>query len=108
MGRTYHIRMCQFECRLTYAINQTGCMPWDYPNPSSDQIMQERPICTSGNNTESNQLQRFEKAMKSPKSLDNCNCMPNCEEVNFELQVKQYISSMKYSNNTFQVQHDCT
>ncbi len=87
MGNSYHTRMCEFECRLKYAIGRSGCIPWDYPVPLDNPKWQELPTCKSANKTGNNTLAKFDWAMKSADSLDNCKCETNCEEVNFELQV---------------------
>ncbi len=78
--------MCQLQCRLEFAKKEAGCLPWDYPSGPGDSNVVD--ICQA-RNTSVNDVADFEAAMNSADSLETCkHCLPNCEEVNFEIQVE--------------------
>ncbi len=78
---------CKFECRLLYALNVSGCIPWDFPFPlATDKIRADFPICQSRNSNKNRGLTRFEKAMNSEKALSTCRCLPNCKEIAYKTQ----------------------
>ncbi len=86
MFNAYNERSCRFECRLRHAVNKTGCIPWDYPMPRSSSSPSP-PLCTSSKNASENLLRAFEAAMSDNGAANACDCPPNCEEVNFKIQV---------------------
>ena len=77
---------CLFECRLKYAIRNSGCIPWDYPIPEGVNEA-ETDICTAGNSGRGN-LASFQDLMNSENSTKKCKCLPDCEEIKYERQVK--------------------
>ena len=86
----YREEGCLFECRLRFAAKNAGCIPWDYPMPRN---LSDMPLCTSSSGNYysnlgiSRTLEKFEQLMNSNRSLANCNCLTNCEEVEYETQV---------------------
>ena len=82
MLRDYRKEGCLFECRIRYAADKAGCIPWDYPLP---QNMSDTTLCKSSNDEQT--LEKFEQFMDSAKSISNCSCLSNCEEVKYETQV---------------------
>ncbi len=85
MFNFYDEKSCQFECRLQYAANKSGCIPWDYPIPKGFSGL---PICTlSSADPNMDGLVIFENAMDSADSLSGCECLPNCEETQYRTQV---------------------
>ena len=116
MFKTYSLKGCQFECKLTNTFKSVGCIPWDYPIPPSLGHEGNIPICnssvkqgepefiifqhpeTSSRSPVPNpnfvpptpsSLARFNDYMDSKKSVENCgHCIADCEqEVRFETQV---------------------
>ena len=79
---------CMFECRLKFAIISSGCIPWDYPVPGG---MDEAKfdVCVANKNG-SDTLASFQQVMDSEKSIRNCKCIPDCQEVKYEPQVCMY------------------
>ena len=75
----YREEGCLFECRLRFAAQEAGCIPWDYPLLKN---MSELPLCKSRT------LEKFETSMDRNDSLTYCKCLPNCEEVEYETQVR--------------------
>ena len=82
MFKLYRKEGCIFECRLRFAAQTAGCIPWDYPTPKN---MTDMPFCKSSENEKT--LEIFDQVMDSKGSLANCNCLSNCEEVHYETQV---------------------
>lgn len=82
MLKHYRKEGCLFECRLRFAAKKAGCIPWDYPMPKN---MSDVPLCKSSNQDKT--LEEFGIQMDSKASLSNCNCLSNCEEVEYETQV---------------------
>ena len=82
MLKHYRKEGCLFECRIRYAADQAGCIPWDYPMPKN---MSEIPLCKLS--VDEQTLLKFEQFMDSEASLRNCNCLSNCQEVKYETQV---------------------
>ena len=86
MFRAYTKRGCQFECRLRSAAAYANCIPWDYPVPKD---LEGMDIClTMLNATTNNPLGQFHAKMDDPKSLHKCACLPDCEEITYETQVR--------------------
>ena len=92
MFNEYSQKGCIFECRLQNTYNHVSCIPWDYPIPPS---VNEKyvEICNSSYNSSSmetnadSKLAAFEKYMNSKESIENCSCLPDCEQQVFEAQV---------------------
>ena len=76
---------CLFECRLIYAIRNSGCIPWDYPVPEGMNGA-EIDICTAGNSGRGN-LALFQELINSENSTKKCECLADCEEIKYERQV---------------------
>ena len=78
-----------FECRLKNAINEAGCVPWDYPMPRSMSLERNKKICNSIYNetVKNSTLSKFHGFMNSGKSIANCECLSDCEEVVYEATV---------------------
>ena len=91
MLKHYRKEGCLFECRIRFAADKAGCIPWDYPLP---QNISDIPLCKSS--VDDQTLEQFGQYMDSEKSLANCNCLSNCQEVKYETQVS-------YSFNIFPV-----
>ena len=91
MFNFYDEKSCQFECRIKHSILESHCVPWEYPTPLGlEADWNGFPICTSVSGNKG--LAKFERAMNSAKSLKDCDCLPNCEEVAFETQVLKLLS----------------
>ena len=89
MFKYYREEGCFYECRIKYASQRAGCIPWDYPTILN---MSDTKICTGAldrQKMENGLLEVFEKHMQNDSALQNCNCEPNCEEVAFHTEVKQ-------------------
>ncbi len=104
MFNTYNEKSCQFECRLRHAINvlnntnipnttteeemgDKNCLPWDFPVPEDLSDAVSKHFCFSAQDSNHNYLEKFDRAMNSDRSLDNCShCLPNCQEVVFKTQ----------------------
>ena len=86
MFNEYSQKGCVFECRVQNTYNNIGCIPWDYPIPPS---VNEKhvEICNSMETNADSKLAAFEKYMNSKESIENCNCLPDCEQQVFEAQV---------------------
>ena len=83
----YRKEGCLYECRIKFASQMAGCIPWDYPTTMD---MSNTEICLSGQWKtvfEDGALQLFEKYMQNDSALENCNCEANCEEVAYHLEV---------------------
>ena len=80
-----------FECRLRNAIDEVGCVPWDYPIPPTITMEGINQLCNSSfahdETVENSTLSRFEAFMNSGESMTNCECLADCEEVVYEAQV---------------------
>ncbi len=90
MFKRYSQEACLFECKLKYALNKTGCIPWDYPLPihAENDTEWEASICTSVAPDGKNRLATFEAAMDSHKAREGCSaCLPDCEDTQFKVQV---------------------
>ena len=101
MFKGYREQACRFECRLKFAARKAGCVPWEYPLPTSrDFNWTSLPFCLSstktnaslevGNGTSS--LAVFESLMNVVESQQEeggqgCDCMPNCEQIEYDTQV---------------------
>ena len=83
MFKYYRKEGCLYECRIKYASQKAGCIPWDYPTMKN---MNDSSICTSHKGA----LEEFEIHMQNDDALANCNCEPNCEEVAYKTEVKLY------------------
>ncbi len=40
MFNSYNEKSCLMECRIEYAYNKSGCLPWDYPIPAKLRVIQ--------------------------------------------------------------------
>ena len=83
MFKYYREEGCLYECRIKYANQMAGCIPWDYPSIVN---MSNAAICTSneyGNGT----LEVFEMHMQDDSVIDDCIYEPNCEEVAYHTEV---------------------
>ena len=90
MFNEYSQKGCVFECRVQNTYNNIGCIPWDYPIPPSVNEKHVEICNSSYNSMETNadsKLAAFEKYMNSKESIENCNCLPDCEQQVFEAQV---------------------
>ena len=90
MFKTYSLKGCQFECKLTNTFKSVGCIPWDYPIPPALGDEENIPICNSSAREDAlSSLAEFNLYMDDAKSLESCSqCIPDCEqEVRFETQV---------------------
>ena len=89
MFRNYTQEGCIFECQLKNAFETIGCLPWDYPVPPQLEKQDTNHIrmCNSSSSTSESDLARFEDYMNSVNSTINCDCLSDCEEVSFEIQV---------------------
>ena len=91
MLHNYTKEGCLFECRLTNAFREIGCLPWDYPIPPSLEQGQKGHIriCNSSRRSDvtENDLAKFDGYMNNERSASNCHCQPDCEAVAFEIQV---------------------
>ena len=86
MFKYYRQEGCFYECRIKYASQLAGCIPWDYPTTID---MNDTKICTRGTRGGQGSLEVFEEHMQNDSVLEKCNCEPNCEEVAFHTEVKQ-------------------
>ena len=84
MFKYYRKEGCLYECKLKYASQMTGCIPWDYP---TNKNISEFGICTTDNEEAS--LEDFDMHMESDDALVDCNCEKNCEEVTYHTEVRQ-------------------
>ncbi len=91
MFNTYSQESCQFECRLRYAGEKAGCIPWDYPHPDNLSNGTGLPFCLSNENATLNTLAAFEAAMNSNTALKGCSCSPNCQEIKYKTQVRRIV-----------------
>ena len=88
MFKQYKQLGCMFECRLKYAIINSGCIPWNYPVPGGMNEA-EFDVCVAHiqKENDTSNLALFHILMESEESMVNCNCIPDCEQVTFEPQV---------------------
>ncbi len=82
MFHIYSQKSCQFECRLRYARDRVGCVPWDYPVPTD--VEGGVPVCIK--NLDNNMVKEFSAAMDEA-DIEACDCLPDCEAVHYEVQV---------------------
>ena len=88
MFNEYTHKGCIFECRVKNAFNIVKCIPWDYPIPPTLMRSQNIQICNSSRETnQESELELFDNYMNSRESIENCDCMPDCEQQSFETQV---------------------
>ncbi len=40
MFNSYNEKSCLMECRIKYAVNVTGCLPWDYNLPPGIEVIE--------------------------------------------------------------------
>ena len=100
MFKYYKREGCLYECRIKYASQMAGCIPWDYP---TNMNMSDTKICTGGRisswgGVEDGPLEVFETHMQNDSALKNCKCEPNCEEVAFHTEVKLCQIGVKIHN----------
>ena len=88
MFKNYKQLGCMFECRLKYAITNSGCIPWNYPVPGGVNEA-DFDVCVSNiqKENDTSNLALFHILMESEESMANCNCFDDCEKVTFEPQV---------------------
>jgi hypothetical protein len=72
---------------LNAAIDQVGCLPWDFPIPTKNGVAIDLEVCISQDAHWNNKLEEFHKAMKNRSNLQNCTCMTDCETVSYDVQV---------------------
>ena len=94
MFNYYTQKSCLFECRLTFAVSQVNCTPWDFPNPNKDRDVE---TCTA----KDDRLKLFDEAMRDSDNLLECDCLPDCEEIVFETEVSAVpLKTKKICSNT--------
>ena len=98
MFRAYTKRGCQFECRLRDAAAHAKCIPWDYPMPKD---LEGIEICLTMLNATTNPLGKFHARMDDPQPLQNCDCLPDCEEITYETQEKCHHNLTKMSSQSY-------
>ena len=76
----YTQKSCMFECCLNFAVKETGCTPWDFPRPRSHERLN---VCTNIDR----KLADFYTAMKNKENILRCDCLPDCEETNYEIEI---------------------
>ena len=86
MFKVYTKRGCQFECRLRVAAANASCIPWDYPVPKDLEGIEICLTFLNGNNP----FEQFHARMDDPQSLQNCTCLPDCEEITYKTQEKNF------------------
>ena len=87
MFKNYTYKGCIFECRMKNAYNVVKCIPWDYPIPPSLMKSHEVQLCNSSRKySAESTLALFDNYMNSKESIQNCDCMPDCEQQSFETQ----------------------
>ena len=77
----YRREGCLYECRVKYASQMAGCIPWDYPTIKN---MSDVAVCTAN---EAVSLEVFEMHMQNEDALVDCHCEANCEEVSYHTAV---------------------
>ena len=84
---------------MEFAINNVGCLPWDFPVPLKWENA-HLEICNSSNpgglldyTVSKSHLLRFYEAMNNDTNLKACDCMPDCETIIYDTQVLQLNSS---------------
>ena len=91
MFNGYSQKGCIFECRLKYTFSHVKCIPWDYPVPPSLVKSKHVEMCDSSYSSSEtpadSKLATFENYMNSKESIEDCNCLPDCEQQVFETQV---------------------
>ena len=95
MFNGYSQKGCIFECRLKNTYNYVKCIPWDYPIPPSLINSEHVEMCDSSYNYSysssetpaDSKLATFENFMDSEESIEDCNCLPDCDQQVFETQV---------------------
>ena len=93
--RKYSNEGCLFECRLRNAPSHTGCIPWDYPVPQDMEGIDGMEICLAWENGR-DKLKEFNSIMDDPRVIDSCDCLPDCEEVNYETQVVTWVTNQLF------------
>ena len=94
MFKQYTKRGCQFECRLRDAAAYASCIPWDYPVPKD---LEGIEICLTMLNSvdhvngTTSPMGKFHSRIDDPRSLQNCTCLPDCEEITYKTQERQLI-----------------
>lgn len=101
MFKNYTYEGCTFECRLKSAFEAVGCIPWDYPIPPylEEEGGNQIKMCTSSTEqkegTSESNLAKFEDYMNSANSTNNCDCLSDCEEESFKIQVLSHVYFIK-------------
>ena len=90
----YSKKGCIFECSVKFAIEQVGCLPWDFPVPFGwEEANLEICYSTSTDSVQFNSLGQINKvamfyeAMNNNSNLRQCQCMPDCEVTIYDTQV---------------------
>lgn len=67
----YSQAACEFECQIQMATRKCGCVPWDYPQLATDDLL---PICEAWGRY------CFVSVLEDTrKRLKHCgNCLPDC------------------------------
>ena len=71
----YTYKSCSFECKLRNVIAELNCTDWKLPLSKDWESV---PLCTAA------YMDEFNYLMGTREMGDNCDCMPDCEEVTFE------------------------
>ena len=83
---------CIFKCSINFAIENVGCLPWDFPVPLKWEEA-KLEVCHSASpdtNQTNNKLVKFYEAMNNDSNLRTCQCMPDCEATIYDTQVRIY------------------
>ena len=73
---------------MKFAIQNVGCLPWDFPVPFKwrDTNLE---VCNStkpDSAPSKNKLVQFREAMNNDSNLRACECMPDCEATIYDTQ----------------------
>ncbi len=82
--KSYSQKSCQFECILRLATDKAGCLPWDFPVPTTDEDVPPPDVCVG--NYDADQLIAFRTAM-FVTDVSTCDCLPDCERIAYEVHV---------------------
>ncbi|TRY61063.1 hypothetical protein TCAL_12244 [Tigriopus californicus] len=73
--KSYSQTNCQLECRLKLAVEQCGCLPWNYPHMVLDGQLTK--LCDYRGNF------CVEQILQQPTTLQDCRCYPLCETITY-------------------------
>lgn len=74
--QNYSQKGCEFECRFGAAVEQIGCIPWNYVHPDD---LKDVPICTR------DQVSYFQEIMLGTN--ETCLCLKDCNGFLIETQL---------------------